>query len=307
MRALVTGASGHLGAALVHTLLAAGDEVAVFLRPGGDPWRLASVMDRVTPVYGTLEEPGAAAEGISRFAPDTVFHLAWFGVGRGGRDAPEQVTRNVPGTLALFELARRAGCRCFVGTGSQAEYGFTEGVLTEATPAAPATAYGAAKLATGILLHALGAATGVRTVWLRLLAAYGPADEEGRLIPATLRALLAGERPALTAGTQPWDYLYVDDAAEAVRAAAASPRAAGTYVLAAGEAPTVREWVELLRDAVDPALPLGFGEAGGGSAVAPGLRGDPRLLRRDTGWAPRTAPREGVARTIQWFRNHPPR
>jgi UDP-glucose 4-epimerase len=300
---LVTGASGHLGAALVHNLLAAGDEVAVQLRPGSDPWRLVDVLHRVTVVRGSLEDP--VPEAIHEVAPDVVFHLAWGGVGRAGRDAPEQVTRNVPGTLRVFEAAREAGCRCFVGTGSQAEYGPADGVLTENTPTAPTLAYGVAKLATGMLLHALGKVTGVRTVWLRLLAAYGPADDEERLIPSTLRCLLAGERPALTAGTQHWDCLYVDDAAEAIRAAAVTPGVAGTYVLASGEAPTVRELVERLRDQLDPALPLGFGEVPGASAS--GLRGDASRLRRDTGWAPRTRLDEGVRRTVEWYRTHPPR
>jgi nucleoside-diphosphate-sugar epimerase len=304
VRALVTGASGHLGAALVHTLLAAGDSVAALVRPASDPWRLRGVMERVTLVRGDLDNPRAAAAAIREFAPEVVFHLAWWGVGRTERDAPEQVTRNVTGTLVLFEVAREAGCRCFVGTGSQAEYGPADGVLTEDTPAAPVTAYGTAKLATGMLLHALGAATGVRTVWLRLLAAYGPADEEARLIPSTLRALLAGERPALSAGMQPWDYLYVDDAAEALRAAALS-EAVGTFVLASGAWPTVREWVERVRDEVDPALPLGFGESGAGPV--PGLRGDPARLCRATGWSPRTGMDEGVRRTVAWFQSHRPR
>ncbi len=302
---MVTGASGHLGAALVRTLLGAGDEVAVHLRPGGDPWRLAGVMKRVTVVHGTLRDPGAAA--IGAFAPEVVFHLAWAGVGRAARSAPEQVTENVPGTLRLFEAARVAGCACFVGTGSQAEYGPTNRVMTEDTPAAPVLAYGVAKLATGMLLHALGAATGVRTVWLRLLAAYGPADEEERLVPSTLRRLLAGERPALTEGLQRWDCLYVDDAAEALRAVADAPAASGTYVLASGEAPTVRELVERLRDAVDPALPLGFGEIPAEPAPPPSLRGDARRLRRDTGWFPRTPLDLGVRRTTEWYRTHPPR
>lgn len=299
----MTGASGHLGAALVHTLLAAGDEVAVLLRPGSDPWRLSDVLGRVEIVRGSMEDP--APDALARVAPEVVFHLAWGGVGRAGRDTPEQVTRNVPGTLHLFEAARAAGCRTFVGTGSQAEYGPADGVLTEDTPAAPTLAYGVAKLASGMLVHALGRATGVRTVWLRLLAAYGPADEEERLVPSTLRRLLAGERPLLTAGTQRWDCLYVDDAAEALRAAAAAPHASGSYVLASGEAPTVRELVERLRDAVDPALPLGFGEVKG--AAAPSLRGNAGRLRRDTGWAPRTPLDEGVRRTVEWYRSHAPR
>ena len=305
MRALVTGASGHLGAALVHTLLAAGDRVAVQLRPGSDPRRLAGVMDRVEVIPGTLDDPNPAA--LRRFAPDTVFHLAWSGVGRAGRESPEQVTLNVPGTIRLFEAAREAGCRCFVGTGSQAEYGPVDGVMTEATPAAPVMAYGVAKLATGMLLHALGGATGVRSVWLRLLAAYGPADDEGRLVPSTLRRLLAGERPALTEGAQRWDCLYVDDAAEALRAAAATATAAGSYVLASGEAPTVRELVERLRDAVDPALPLGFGEIAAGPVPPPSLMGDAGRLRRDTGWTPRTPLEQGLRLTVDWYRTHPPR
>lgn len=97
----------------------------------------------------------------------------------------------------------------------------------------------------------------------------------------------------------------MDDAAEALRAAALSD-AAGTFVLASGEWPAVREGVERVRDWVDPALPLGFGEIEAGPLSA--LRGDPtRLLRGVTGWSPRIGADEGVRRTVECFKSHRPR
>jgi len=53
-------------------------------------------------------------------------------------------------------------------------------------------------------------------VWPRILSVYGPYDGEYAMIPQVIHKLLAEEKPSLTAGAQFWDYLYADDAAEAL-------------------------------------------------------------------------------------------
>jgi UDP-glucose 4-epimerase len=303
MRCLVTGASGHLGSYLTRHLLDRGQEVSALVRPTSDLWRLEGVLDRVRLIRVDLCNIQAAAEGIRAQAPETVFHCAWSGVTSDTRNRPEHFVNNVSGALQLFRITQAAGCSCWVGIGSQAEYGNQSEILREDMLPNPDSAYGVAKLHLGKLLQKLCEMSDVRYVWLRLLATYGPKDDAKHLIPSVIEKLLERSRPSLTAGEQAWDYLYVADAAEAIYRAANASDARGVYNLASGESHAVRDIVSRLRDMIDPTLPLGFGEIPYGPGTLLNLRADVTRLRAATGWAPQTSLENGLRKTVDWHKN----
>lgn len=302
MRCLVTGATGHVGSFLTRRLLAAGCEVAILVRPESDLWRLIDILGSVTMLQGALGDLKTAREGLQAWQPEVVFHLAWSGVTGAFRNDPAQITRNVTGSLEIFEAAQEAGCRCWVGVGSQAEYGPQQDALREDMTAHPETAYGVAKLCTGTLTEKLCTMTGTRFLWLRLLATYGPMDDPRHLLPTVIAQLLRGERPALTPGEQRWDYLYIDDAVEAIARLALETGAEGVFNLGSGEAPTVHAIVEQARDIINPALPLGFGEVPYRPDQVMRLQADITKLKTATGWEPTISLAEGLQRTIEWHR-----
>ncbi len=303
MRCLVTGASGHVGAFLTKSLLARGCEVAALVRPESDLWRISDVRDRVTLLHGALGDSESAESGLRAWQPEIVFHLAWAGVTGAYRNDPAQITRNVAGSLALFEAAHGAGMKVWVGAGSQAEYGAVDGVLREDRMPKPETAYGVAKHCLAVMTEKLCAMTDTRFLWLRLLAAYGPMDDPRHLLPGVIEQLLSGERPALTPGEQRWDYLYIEDAAEAICRLALEKTASGVFNLGSGEAHTVRFLVEAVRDLVDPALPLGFGEAAYRPDQVMHLQADIAKLTQATGWQPQVSLEDGLRRTVAWHRS----
>lgn len=304
MRVLLTGATGFIGSALLRRLLADGQhEVAVLIRPESDPWRVADVLDRVHRITGALEDLEAVQPAVADFAPEAVLHLAWFGVGNALRNDARQVG-NIAGTVALVELAREVGARHWIGLGSQAEYGPCAGPIAEDEPTRPTTLYGITKLSAGLLARHLCAEAGMRFAWLRVFSTYGPGDDPAWMIPYLILRLLRGERPALTAGAQLWDYLYVDDAAEAIARVLEDPRAEGVFNLGSGTADTIRAIVERVRDLIDPDLPLGFGEVPYRPDQVMRLQADIGRLRADLGWSPRVGLDEGLKRTVEWYRAH---
>jgi UDP-glucose 4-epimerase len=303
MRCLVTGASGHVGAFLTKALLGRGCEVAVMVRPQSDVWRIADVLDQVTVIYGALGDLGNAREALNAWQPVMVFHCAWEGVTGAYRNDPAQITRNVAGSLELFEAMREAGMTTWVGLGSQAEYGAVEGRLSEELPPKPVTAYGVSKLCLCLMTEKLCAMTETRFLWLRLLAAYGPMDDPRHLLPSVINQLLDGERPALTPGEQRWDYLYIEDAAEAICRLALETSASGVFNLGSGDALTVRSLVETVRDLIDPALPLGLGDVPYRPDQVMHLEGDLAKLTTATGWRPEVTMEEGLRRTLAWHRD----
>lgn len=284
-------------------LVESGDTVAILVRPDSDPWRIADVLDHVETIVGRLSEPDGLNGQLAAFMPDVVYHLGWSGSGHAGRTDPRQQSANVPEAVALVDLAAGAGATAWVGLGSQAENGPTGAVLDEATPVRPTTAYGAAKLSAGTLTGERCAARSLRHVWLRLLTAYGPAEDPSYLIPQVILSLLRGSRPALTEGTQPGDFLHATDASRAMRAAALNESCAGTFVLSSGHHRPVREIALTLRDLVDPRLELGFGEIIP-KEPPPGLRGNPRALELATGWSPKISLESGLAGCVDWYRRN---
>ena len=303
MRCLVTGASGFLGSHLVRKLLERKHSVTVLLRPGSDQWRLRDCLSQIEIIYGSLESATDLATEVQKDTLDATFHLAWSGVTGEHRNSVDQVTKNVAHSLQLWQAVHKAGCKTFIGVGSQAEYGPYSGVLHENIPTAPETMYGASKLALGIMLKQLCVTVGMRFVWLRLFSVYGPTDDERHMVPSLIRSLMQQQKPTLTDEKQVWDYLYVTDVAAAL-CAAMETEAAGVFNLGSGQACILRDFITEVRDCIDPALPLGFGEVSYRHDQVVHLEANISRLKNATGWIPQVERQEGIRRTVDWYRNH---
>lgn len=303
MRIFLTGASGFLGARVLHHLLAQGHEVAVILRRSARPWRFDSQMNATTIITGDLTRPESYAGSLATFAPETVIHLAWWGVSGQDRDDPRQLD-NLNCSLALLERAAACGVLNFIGIGSQAEYGPSESIIDESAPTCPTTVYGATKLATFQLSKQLCRLSGIRFVWLRIFSVYGPADEPVWLIPSVTLSLLRGECPVLTAGEQLWDFLHVEDVAIAICAVVSTTTAIGVFNVGSGTIATIRSVVEHLRDIVSPGAPLEFGGLPYRPDQVMHLQADITRLTRATDWRPGIPLNDGLKQTAKWFREH---
>jgi UDP-glucose 4-epimerase len=301
MRCLVTGATGFVGSHLVRLLLEHDCQIAILVRSTSNLWRLRDVIQRVEIILGDLVEITQVAPLIQQFAPETVFHLGWLGVSGEQRNNSNQI-QNLAGSLKLLQIVSESGCKCWIGLGSQAEYGWYNGILTEDSPTHPETMYGVTKLCVGLLGQKLCKTANIRFAWLRLFAVYGPMDDPDYLIPYTICKLLQGDTPLLTLGEQRWDYLFVQDAAYAVLKVALTPSAHGIFNLASGKANQVRQIVERIRDLINPDLPLGFGEKPYSVNQVMLLQANIQRLKDATGWRPCVSFDEGLYRTIEWYR-----
>ncbi|WBL76461.1 NAD(P)-dependent oxidoreductase [Bradyrhizobium xenonodulans] len=299
MRIFVTGATGFLGSYVVTDLIDQGHDVAVLLRPGVRPWRLAAKLDRLTVIGGALDDLAALGSGLRSFRPDAVVHMAWRGVGNSDRNNKDQA-RNVVDTVDLVDLAADAGATIFVGAGSQAEYGPYDRAIVESDPPKPTTLYGIAKLASCLMAERRCAERKLRFVWLRIFSVYGPKDNDSWLIPSLIRTLRSNGHMALTGCEQRWGFLHARDAAAAVRLVLASPAAEGVYNLGSPEAPPLRETVTRLRDQIG-AGDLGFGEVPYRPDQVMVLAADVRRLE-GLGWRPAVGLDQGLRETVAWSR-----
>ena len=303
-KAVITGATGAIGMALLGEMIARGIEVTVLLyRDAARPHHIPS-----SPLVRTVDcslEQLASLPLPTDERQDVFFHLAWAGTTGDARNDMHLQVANVKHTLDAVNLAERMGCHTFVGAGSQAEYGRVEGRLTPSTPTFPENGYGMAKLCAGQMSRGACEAKGMRHLWARILSVYGPYDGEGSLVTSTIRKLLAGEVPSLTAGEQIWDYLYSADAAKALLAMVERGEDGHVYCLGGGKERPLRTYIEAIRDAVDPKAPLGFGVLPYAPRQVMHLVADLSDLVRDTGFLPNTPFEEGIAQTVAWARENP--
>lgn len=300
--AVITGPTGAIGTALIRKLIRENVEVFAVVRPGSARMSAVPKHDLVHTVELDLSEIDNLPRKISGQA-DVFFHLGWAGtVGDARNDMPVQIG-NVNNTIAAVRAAAALGCKVFVGAGSQAEYGRVEGALKPETPCFPENGYGMAKLCAGQMSRVECKKLGIAHIWARVLSVYGPGDGQNSMISSVIRQLLAGKQPALTAGEQLWDYLYADDAASALYLSAERGVDGKLYVLGTGTVCPLREYVQILRDAIDPSLPLGFGQVAYSPVQVMHLQADITELQRDTGFVPRTAFADGIRKTIEWVKD----
>ncbi len=301
MRCLVTGATGFFGSHLTRLLWQRGHEVTILMRPESDPWRIADVLPNVQIVSGDLSDLASIREQIVDCRPDAVLHLAWQGVQSRFRNDQIQ-SENIGQAAQLLAISHQAGCRVWIGFGSQAEYGPKQKAVCETEAPAPTSLYGMAKLATMEMSRAMSALMDLRWVWIRVFSLYGPADEPSWMLPSLIQQLLRREVPALTAGTQMWDYLYVEEAADAVAQVMETATADGLFNLGSGQARPLKQIVEEVRDVVDPSLSLKFGEVPFRSDQVMHLEADITRLQEAIAWRPRSDFSEGLRATVAWHR-----
>lgn len=280
---IVTGATGCVGSAVVRRALSQGMYVTCIVHQGSK--RLSNLPDdsRVKIVECNLSDYASLELDYDN---DAFIHLSWEKTFGASRDDAEVQTRNIQYTLDACHLAKRCGCKVFIGAGSQAEYGVQLVDLTPDLPVKPESGYGIAKYAAGKLSAMLCKSLGMRQNWVRILSVYGPNDGENTLISYVIRELKAGSSPELTKCEQIWDYLYADDAGDAILSIVEKGVDGKVYPLGSGKGRKLSEYIEDIRQAINPSVEVKFGAKDYYPHQPMHLVADVSDLTEDTGWQP---------------------
>lgn len=297
-RAVITGATGAIGTALIRELISHGIETLVLTRENSERNSVIPKDALVEICYCSLQQLHALSmEQGKKY--DVFYHLAWQGAAGAGRNDMYLQTENIRFALDAVGLAKRLGCHTFVGAGSQAEYGRQSRPLRADTPAFPEMGYGYAKLCAGQMTREYAHQLGMRHIWTRILSVYGPNDGKNSFISSVVQKCMNGERIRATKGEQHWDYLYSEDVATAFRLIAEKGIDGKIYVLGSGSARPLKEYLYEIRDLIDPELELGIGEMEYSENQIMYLCADISEVIKDTGWRPTTVFREGILKCMK--------
>lgn len=228
MRVIITGATGFIGSNLVRAFLDRGDEVWALVRQGSPRLGVLPQEAGLSLVYGDLEHVEEAASQIG--SGDVFLHMAWGGVNREEIDSPAVQQKNVEASLACVRAAHALGCRLFMDAGSRVEYGRTEGLMEESMDCHPINAYGRAKWEFYNRALPLCRELGMDFCHLRFFSVYGIGDHPWSIISTLVRELPKGGKVSLSACRHDWNFMYIDDAVDAV------VRLCGRFLAHPGEA-----------------------------------------------------------------------
>jgi UDP-glucose 4-epimerase len=299
---LVTGGAGFIGSTLVDALLGEGAEVSVVddlsrgrreQVAGGAGFHCIDVVD-----------DGLAAV-IAAVAPEVVFHqAAQIDVRRSVSDPVLDTRINVLGTVSVLDACVRAGVRrvVFASSGG-ALYGDTERLPTPETQVcAPASAYGAAKLAGESYGNVFAQVHGLEFVALRYANVYGPRQDphgEAGVVAIFAERLLDGRDTIINGdGGQTRDYVHVDDVVTAnLRAAQTSHL--GAFNIGTGVECDVNELYAHIARAAGVSREPRYGPSKPGEQRRSAL--DISRAADVLGWRPRIALRDGLSQTVAWF------
>lgn len=298
--AIITGASGMLGQALIRCLCQQDIEILAVVRPGSIRNEVLNNNEKVEVIECDLSELLSIKDKVKR-SYDAFFHFGWSGTFGQSRNNLYGQNDNVKYTLDAVELAHALNCQVFLGAGSQAEYGRVENKkLYSGLPTFPETGYGIAKLCAGQMSRLMCKEYGIRHIWTRILSVYGPGDKAHTMVMSGILSMLKGEKPKYTKGEQMWDYLYCDDAARAFYLAAEKGKDGSVYCIGSGQVKPLKLYIEQIRDVVNPQMELTFGEVPYYDKQVMYLCADISELTDDTGFLPEVTFEDGIKRTVEW-------
>ncbi|MDQ1489428.1 MAG: GDP-4-dehydro-6-deoxy-D-mannose reductase [Actinomycetota bacterium] len=299
MKALVTGAGGFAGHALVGHLEEAGDEVVGLDRAAGPD----------------ILDAAAVRDVMARHRPDAVYHLAAVTHIGASWDAPLEVFRiNAEGTFNVLSACAAAGVDRVLVVGSADEYGAVRPEdlpLSEDAPLRPLTPYGASKVAADYLALQAFLGGGLRVIRVRAFNHTGPTQSERFMVPGLARRIAAAEREnrkEIPIGSlEPVrDFTNVADVVAAYRLLIERGEPGEVYNVCSGVGHSVAEVAEHLLGLARHAIELVPDPALVRPVEVPRLVGDNRRLREATGWEPTIPFEETLASILERWRAEVP-
>ena len=310
----MTGGLGFIGSNLAARLVAEGARVtlcdALIEGYGGNPANIREIRSRVEVDASDVRDAAAMERLVA--GRDVVFHLAAQVSHVMSLSNPyPDIDINIKGTAVVLEACRAKNPRAIVvRSGTRGQYGPAVRLpVSEETPSDPRGIYEISQLSAEMICRTYTRIHGIRTVPLRLTNVYGPRGQmkhsQFGVVNWFVRLALEGRPiPIFGSGKILRDFLYVDDCVEALLAAAASPAAVGEILNVGHDRPsTFLEVAETLRDLV-PGTRIEFTDfTPERKAQEPGdFVSDITKIRRLLGWEPRVGLREGLGRTVDFYR-----
>lgn len=296
---VITGATSFIGEQLIKASIHKKWEVAAVVRRNSVKAKRLQHISNISVIESDMKEFNSIGNLVGK--ADYFVHLAWEGVRGLCRMDAEIQQKNLYYSLKAINSMIEVGCKQIIIAGSQAEYGSHKELIHEGTLCKPNTEYGKYKLELFKTASRLCELNGVRYKEPRIFSLYGQGDYESSFIMSLIKKMRKNEPCDMTECIQRWDYLYIDDAVDAILALCECDCPNGAYNLASGDCRTLKDYVEELYSILNSKSKLCYGAIPYPSTGMVSIQASIEKIRSKTNWAAQIKFEEGINRIIRFL------
>ncbi|MGO5315094.1 NAD-dependent epimerase/dehydratase family protein [Bilifractor sp. LCP21S3_A7] len=302
-KCIITGASGFIGKALIRELNRQNVKVYAVVRNLNSDILGMDELINVKIVFCPQEEIDKLSQMITDNDIDCCIHLAW--AGTSGAERADYILQisNITNTLRTIDTLKKIGVKRFVGVGTLAEKDVLNYHLCDGSTPNAVSNYGTAKLSAHLFSKTLCCKNEMEYVWCCLANTFGEENTTSNFVNMACMKMLKGERAAFTAGEQLYDLNYISDTVKALVAASFYGHSGTSYYLGSGHPRKLKEYIRIIRDTIDPDIPLYLGEIPYNGRSLSEEDYSIAKLTTDTEFIPEVSFETGIRNTVEWLKS----
>lgn len=300
-KAIVTGANGFVGSAVIRELIKNDVEVLALCHKIPEKKVISELITYKEFELSKIEE---LKDIVTNDYYDTFYHFAWAGVSVSQRTNVKIQLQNTQWTIDALNFAKSIGCKRFIGVGSIMEHETIRACYTDGNKPGLGYIYGSAKMAAHTIAASIAANIGIDLIWAEITNAYGAGEISSRLINTTIRKIINKENPQFTSGTQNYDFVYIDDVARAFYLIGKNGKPFHSYLIGSGNAKPLKEFLLEMKESIAKDVDFIFGDVPFTGVNLDLSVFDTKKTELDTGFKAEISFAEGILTTYNWLREY---
>lgn len=304
-RTIVTGASGFIGSSMAKKLVEKGYEVFCLIRKDSDTYRLTEIANKLSIISTDLEDLDNTKSLFKQIRPHAVFNCLGqngfptnYKVFEASNISSLKIHHNLLEACVEFPVAK------FIHCCSSLVYSGNSNSIKESDPLEPVNYRGLMKLHESNLCSYYFRNYGVPVNIVRIFRAYGPWEQENRLLLTCIRKLLNGDLIKLTNENHKRDYIFIDDLTELMLKAALDPKQSGIVVnCGSASSYSAKEICELIAKQLNKSLIIDREELVK-LEDRKSLGANNELAKELLDWTPKVNIETGLSKTVKWYLNY---
>lgn len=296
MKVIVTGATSFIAKKYIQMASQLNWEIIAVVRHNSPKAKEFHLMHNVKILELDMTEYGIIGGLVGK--SDCLIHFAWSGVRGNERNDKELQERNYYSTMSLIEGVARAGTDRIITIGSQAEYGIINVPIDENCACNPNTEYGKYKYKVFTEVSEMCKNAGIRYKEPRIFSLYGPGDFSKTLVMSCIDSMEKDLPCQMTLCEQGWDFLYIDDAVDALIKLTAMDCQDGAYNIASGDYRKLKDYVLEMKTVLGSSSELDFGAVPYGETGVISIHPVIKKIEEQTGWRATTSFADGIRKML---------
>lgn len=309
---LITGATGFVGANILHCLVKSDNEIHIILRETSNIWRIKDIINKnkVKKHCCDLTDREKIKKIVSNIKPEIIFNLSVHGGYPFQKDSIKIINTNFIGTVNLLDACTDTGFDCFINTGSSSEYGLKSKPMSENDLLEPINEYGITKAAATLYCQAIGRRKNLPIFTLRLFSPYGYYEGPTRLIPYLIVSCLKGNDLNLVNPDAVRDFIFIEDLIKGYFMIVENKEGVlpgDIFNIGSGEQHAVKEIFEIIRKLTKYTKKPQWKKTENDNREIKNLKiwiANISKSKKSLNWSPEYSIEKGLEETIKWYRDH---